>query len=71
MNPLGKMLVIFGIVLVLTGVFCQFFGKLPGMSRLPGDIYMRKGNFTFYFPIATSLVISLILSTVLNLFWRR
>ena len=71
MSPIGRTLVIFGIVLVLIGLAVQFFGKLPGAGRLPGDIYIRKGNFTFYFPVVTSLVISLILSAVLNLFWRR
>jgi len=71
MPHIGKTLVMFGFILILTGLLFQFIGKLPGIGRLPGDIYIRKGSFTFYFPIATSLAISLLLSLILSFFWRR
>lgn len=71
MQEIGKTLVLFGLVLVLGGLAFQLVGKLPGVGRLPGDIYIRKGSFTFYFPIVTSLVISLLLSLILSFFWRR
>ena len=71
MHYFGKTLVLFGILLVLTGFFLQLVGKLPGVGRLPGDIYIKKGSFTFYFPVVTSLIISLLLSLILSFFWRR
>ena len=71
MNYLGKSLVVFGIALAALGVVLQLAGKLPGIGRLPGDIYIRKGPVTFYFPVVTSLVISLILSLAVSFFWRK
>jgi len=71
MNQTGKMFMIFGGLFILTGLILQFAGKLPGIGRLPGDIYIRKGSFTFYFPVVTSLLVSLVLSLVVNLFWRK
>ncbi len=67
----GKTLIMFGLVLILTGVVFQLLGKVPGIGRLPGDIYIRKGSFTFYFPVVTSLALSLFLSLMLSFFWRR
>ena len=71
MGDMGKLLVFFGLVLVLTGLGVQWVGKVPGFGRLPGDIYLKKGPVTFYFPIITSLIISLVLSLLLSLFWRK
>ena len=71
MVPIGKMLVFFGIILIVTGLLFQLVGKLPGIGRLPGDIYIKKGPVTFYFPIITSLILSLVLSLLLSLFWRK
>ena len=71
MHDIGKMLVLFGLVLLLTGAAFQLLGKLSGVGRLPGDIYIRRGSFTFYFPVVTSLVISLLLSFILSFFWRK
>ncbi|MBI1977182.1 MAG: DUF2905 domain-containing protein [Candidatus Omnitrophica bacterium] len=71
MGSIGKLLVLFGFILILTGLLVQVAGKLPGVGRLPGDIYIRKGSFTFYFPLATSILISIVLSLILSLFWRR
>ncbi len=74
MEGLGKMLITLGLVLVLFGILFTFSGKLFGLGRLPGDILVRRGNFTFYFPVVTSLVLSVALSLfflLVNLFLRR
>ncbi len=71
MQELGKTLVILGIILVGVGLLLTFFNKIPLLGKLPGDIYVQKKNFTFYFPLATSVVVSVILSLVLWLFSRR
>lgn len=68
---LGKLLIIFGVVLVLLGGVLLVVGKIPFIGRLPGDIYIQKDNFTFYFPLATSLLISILLTLLLSLFSRR
>ncbi|BAF69783.1 DUF2905 domain-containing protein [Nitratiruptor sp. SB155-2] len=60
----GKILVFLGIVLVIVGLFIHFIG------RLPGDIYIKKDGFTFYFPITTSIVLSIVLSALLYIFSR-
>ncbi|HBT46638.1 MAG TPA: DUF2905 domain-containing protein [Peptococcaceae bacterium] len=67
----GKMLIGVGLFLALLGLMIWGMGKLTSMGRLPGDIYIQKGNFTFYFPLVTSLILSLLLTLVLNLLWRR
>jgi hypothetical protein len=61
----GKALVLFGVVLVAVGVILMFFDKIPLLGKLPGDIHIKKQNFEFYFPIVTSIVLSLLLSGVL------
>ena len=67
----AKLLILFGIVLALLGGLLLLVGKIPFIGRLPGDIYVEKGNFTFYFPLATSLLISLLLTLLFSLFSRR
>jgi len=63
---IGRALMIAGAVFVLLGLVLTFAGKVPGLGRLPGDIFYRKGNLTFYFPVVTCLAISLLLTL---LFW--
>jgi len=63
---IGKLLLIFGGILVLLGLFFTFGGKIPYLGRLPGDIIIHRGNFHFYFPIVTCILISLILTFI---FW--
>jgi hypothetical protein len=70
LQTIGKMIMIFGAVLILVGVLVYFGGRL-GLGRIPGDIVYRKGNFTFYFPLATSLIISLILTIIMFLLRLR
>ena len=67
MSFLGKILIWFGFLLVILGVFVSFFEKIPYLGKLPGDIYVKKGNFTFYFPLASCVLISVILSLVFYL----
>ena len=64
---LGKILIWFGFLLMVLGVFVSFFEKIPYLGKLPGDIYVKKGNFTFYFPLASCVLISVILSLVFYL----
>ena len=70
MEPLGKSLVLIGISIVLIGVLIWGRSSIPYVGRLPGDIYVRRGNFTFYFPIATCILISII-ATILFSLMRR
>ncbi|HEY2989989.1 MAG TPA: DUF2905 domain-containing protein [Candidatus Binatia bacterium] len=70
MGAFGKTLIIFGIVLVVLGVLFSLGSKIPWLGRLPGDIYIHRGNFTFYFPLATCILLSLIITLVLYLFRR-
>lgn len=71
MQEIGKTLIIFGIILLGVGLFLTFFNKIPFIGKLPGDIYIQKKNFTFYFPLATSALISIILSLIFWLFLRK
>lgn len=66
MPALGKSLIVFGLVIAALGVVLTFAGKIPWLGRLPGDIYVKRENFTFYFPLATSIIVSVILSII---FW--
>ncbi len=67
---MSRTLIITGALLILTGLLWPFLSKGP-WGRLPGDILIRKDNLTFYFPIATSVVVSILLSVLLWLFRRR
>lgn len=69
MADLGKTLVTLGVLLVLAGIAMLLAGKIPWLGRLPGDFVIRRGNFTLFFPLATCLVVSLVLSLLLH--WLR
>jgi cytochrome c biogenesis factor len=69
-SNLGRLLVIGGVVLAAVGVVVLLAGKVPFLGRLPGDIVYHKGGTTFYFPLVTCLLLSLILSVLLSLFRR-
>ncbi len=64
---LGKLIIYIGVFLIVLGVLIQFFPKIPLLGKLPGDIYIKRENFSFYFPLATSIVLSVILSLALYL----
>ena len=61
---MSRTLIIIGLICVAAGLLWPFIGKL-GLGRLPGDIYIERPNYSFYFPIVTSLVISIIVSVIL------
>ncbi len=65
---LGKSLIGFGLIITFIGILIFFSDKIPLIGRLPGDIYIKRENFSFYFPLATGLLFSLILSLILWLF---
>ena len=67
-GALGKMLILFGVFIILIGILLLVGEKIPWVGRLPGDIIIRKKNFTFYFPIVTSIIISIILTLLFALF---
>jgi len=69
MNVLGRTLIIAGLILLAGGLVISFTPKLPSwLGRLPGDIAIKRGNFSFYFPLATCLLLSAILSFIMWLF---
>jgi hypothetical protein len=74
-SDLGKLLIVFGLVMVIVGGALVFggnlLGKVPWLGRLPGDIRIERENWTFYFPLATSILLSLVLTLLLFLFGRR
>ncbi len=70
-SSLGKILMIVGGLLFLLGLFTVYADKIPLIGKLPGDIKIEKRNFTLYFPIVTCIVLSIIISLILNLFSRK
>ena len=75
MADLGKILLGVGLVMILLGGFLllvsNFSGKVPWLGRMPGDIYIERGSWRFYFPLGTSIVLSVALSLLFWLFSRR
>ena len=67
-NALGRFLVFVGVIIALIGCLLLFAEKIPWIGRLPGDILIKKGKWTFYFPLATSIILSLLITLLLNLF---
>ena len=70
MPELGKGLIVLGAALVLIGVVLLVGPRIPFLGRLPGDIVIKRENFTFYFPLATGLLLSVLISLVLYLINR-
>jgi hypothetical protein len=67
---IGRVLIVAGVVLIILGLLLGVAGRVPWIGRLPGDIVIRRGSFTFYFPLATAILLSLILTLLFSL-WRR
>lgn len=67
---MGKLLIIIGILCTILGVFIEYGGKIPFFGKLPGDIVVTKDNFKIYFPITTSIIISIFISIVLYVYHR-
>jgi hypothetical protein len=70
MGHLGRLLILFGVILVVVGVLLTVAGKVPWLGKLPGDILYKSEHVSFYFPIVTCLLISVVLSLLLYLFRR-
>lgn len=70
MGELGRILIVFGIVLVVLGAIFLVAPRVPFLGRLPGDFVLRRDHATIYIPLATCLVLSLVISILLNIFWR-
>ena len=70
-SQFGKTLIILGIVLAAVGGLFLTGGKIPWIGRLPGDFIFRGKNFTFYFPLATSILISVVLTLIFYFFRQK
>jgi hypothetical protein len=68
---IGKFLILLGLIVAAVGALLLFSGKIPWIGRLPGDIMIQRRNFTFYFPLATSILLSLILTLVFWIIGKR
>ncbi len=71
LDSLAKLLIVFGLILAVVGGLILFVGKVPFIGRLPGDIYIQRTNFSFYFPLTTSILLSILLTILFSLFRRR
>ncbi len=69
-ESIARMIIGLGAFLIVLGVVIYVAGKFTGLGRLPGDILIQRENFTFYFPLATAIIISIILTLLLNIFRR-
>jgi hypothetical protein len=70
MAPFGKGLLVIGLVIAAFGAILWIFSGVPFIGKLPGDLYIRRGNFTFYFPLTTCILISIILTLLFALMRR-
>ncbi len=67
-GALGKMLILLGVLIIAIGFLLLVGEKIPWVGKLPGDIMIKRENFTFYFPITTCIILSIILTLVFTLF---
>ena len=70
MSDLGRLLIVVGVILVIVGAVFLLAPKLPWLGKLPGDISLKRGNFSFYFPLGTCIIISIMLTLIMYLFRR-
>ena len=71
MNEIGRVLLVFGLILAVVGLVLLFADKIPFLGRLPGDILVKRKNFTIYFPLATMILLSIVLTVIFTVFFRR
>ncbi len=71
LQQIGRFLIITGIIIAVVGGLVLLSGRVPWIGRLPGDIVIQRKNFTFYFPLATSILLSLVITFVLWLLGRK
>lgn len=69
-TDIGRLLMMLGILLFVVGVLLTFAGRIPGLGNLPGDIRIERGNFRLYAPFGTMIVVSIVLSILLNVLGR-
>jgi len=67
----AKTFIVIGVVFIIVGLVIGISPKIPLLGRLPGDLYFRKENFSFYFPLTSSIIISVLISFLIYLFGRR
>lgn len=70
---MGKVLIVIGVVLVLVGIIITYSDRIPFLGKLPGDITIERDNFRLYFPLATSIILSIVISIILYLInrWKQ
>lgn len=71
MDSIPKFLILFGLIIFLFGVLLLFLGKMPFFGKLPGDILIHKKNVVIYFPLTTSLILSILLTLFLYIFHKK
>jgi len=71
MVSLGKLLLVGGLVMAALGVVLLLAGRIPWLGKLPGDISVQGKNFSFHFPVVTCMILSIVLTIILNLFFRN
>ncbi|MGH7277595.1 MAG: DUF2905 domain-containing protein [Candidatus Rokuibacteriota bacterium] len=71
LGDLGRFLILAGVVIALVGVALTVAGRVPWLGRLPGDLHIQRGHWSFYFPLATSLLLSVVLTLIFWLIGRR
>jgi len=70
LQSIGKILILGGAFLAFLGLLLFFWQRIPFLGKLPGDIFLQKGSFQFFFPIVTCIIISIVLTIILNLVFR-
>jgi hypothetical protein len=70
MADIAKSLILMGLVIAICGALLWLFSGVPFLGHLPGDLYLRRGNLTFYFPVVTCILISIVLSLIFALMRR-
>ena len=71
LQPIGKILIITGAIILAVGVLLLFSDKIPFIGKLPGDIYIKKKNFSVYIPLATSILLSILISLIVYFFRNK
>jgi len=70
MNNFSKIFILMGCLFIGIGIFLAVFGKIPGVGKLPGDFSIKKENFSFYFPLTTCIILSILLNLILRFFQK-
>jgi hypothetical protein len=70
MAAIARFLIVAGLAMAACGVLLWGLALIPGVGRLPGDVYIRRGNFVFYFPLMTSIILSVAITIILSLLRR-